>query len=122
MFTHNYQKGRYKSKPETNNGERLVEKQGYIPAKKRIENLMLAGQRLNMARKEQYDFPDGNIDENVYDPTRRKDYDLADAFQDSQRLERSLKASQIAQESKKQAEKAQEGVNTPEVKNEAEKP
>lgn len=122
MFTHNYQKGRYKSKPETNNGKRLVEKQGYISAQKRIENLMLAGQRLNIARKEQFDFPDGNIDENVYDPTRRKDYDLAEAFQDSQRINSRLKASQNAQEARIEAEKAKEGVNTPEVKNESEKP
>lgn len=116
MFTHNYQKGRYKSKPETNNGQRLVEKQGYISAQKRIENLMLAGQRLNIARKEQFDFPDGNIDENVYDPTRRKDYDLAEAFQDSQRINSRLKASQNAQEARRDVKNIKDDVEDIEIK------
>lgn len=115
MFTHNYQKERYKSAPERNSGQRLVEKQGYISAQKRIENLMLAGRRLDIARKEQYDFPDGVIDENAYDPTRRPDYDLAEATQDSFRLERALKARQTAQEAQKAASKALEEVNSPEI-------
>lgn len=115
MFTHNYQEKRYRSAPENNSGKRLVEKQGYISAQQRIENLMLAGRRLDFARKEQYDFPDGNIDENAFDPTRRRDYDLADATQDSFRLETALKARQTAQEAQKAASKALDGVNSPEI-------
>lgn len=55
-----------------------VEKQGYIPAKKRIENLILAGQRLVESRNAQYDFH-GEIDENFSDPTRDLSFDFADA-------------------------------------------
>ena len=40
--------------PEKNSGEILVEKVGYISAQQRIENLLLAGQRLEQSRKEQY--------------------------------------------------------------------
>lgn len=65
---------------EKNTGEIIVERSGYIPARKRIENLMLAGQRLIESRHAMYDFNAGEpIDENFYDPTREKDFDLADA-------------------------------------------
>ena len=45
-----------KSIPEVNIGKRLVEKAGYIPAKDRIENMILAGQRLIEHRMSMYDF------------------------------------------------------------------
>lgn len=65
---------------EKNDGKIIVETAGYIPAEKQIQNLMLAGQRLAAYRAEQYDYPDGKIDINARpDPTRRKDFDYADA-------------------------------------------
>jgi len=74
----------FKRTPEINSGEILVEKVGYISAKDRIENLLLAGHRLENYRKEQYDFDSvDNIDESFTDPTRNKSYDMADAFQDT---------------------------------------
>lgn len=66
---------------------------------------MLAGQRLVSSRRESYDFPDGQIDETYYDPTRKKDFDLADAFQMAEISKQSLKASQTAQETRKEADK-----------------
>jgi len=69
-------------------GQRLVEVAGYVSAKQRIESLIQAGQRLRAYRESQFDFPDKDkIDENAWDPTRRKGYDLADATQDKLALE-----------------------------------
>lgn len=69
--------------PEFNSGKKLVETAGYIPAQKRIENLMLAGQRLVAHRMELYDCPAGEtFDEDLpCDPTRSGDFDLADGTQ-----------------------------------------
>lgn len=84
---------RSRSEPEKNNGISKVEKAGYIPAKKRIENMILAGQRLVQARKDQYDFNNAEPDENFDDPTRRKNYDPADATQDGFYAQSRIKAS-----------------------------
>ena len=92
----NTQYDRVRQPAEINSGITLVERAGYIPAQQRIENLMLAGQRLFQARKELYDFPDGKIDLNFSDPTRRKNYDLADGFQDGLKVEARLKAQREA--------------------------
>ena len=74
----------FKRSPEVNSGEILVERVGYISARDRIENLLLAGHRLESYCKEQYDFDSvENIDESFTDPTRNKNYDMADAFQDT---------------------------------------
>lgn len=88
---YNYEKY---SQPEKNSGETLVEKAGYISAQKRIENMILAGQRLVDYRKSQFDFPDGEIDEDFNDPTRVKSFDLAEATELQLRTDASLKARQ----------------------------
>ena len=66
---------------EVGGGPRIVEASGYIPTKIQVENMLLAGQRLNEYRKEQYDFSDGDSvpDDVVPDPTRDSRFDLADA-------------------------------------------
>ena len=94
-----------KTSPEVNKGPSHVEKAGYIPAQARIENMMLAGQRLVAHRAEMYDFKElKDIDENFIDPTRSKNFDMADASQfalnleQKQRAEEALKASQTAQD------------------------
>lgn len=85
-----------KSFPEVNIGKRLVEKAGYIPAKDRIENMILAGQRLIEHRMSMYDFDSNKeLDESYYDPTRSKNFDLADAFQLSQNAENNLKQREL---------------------------
>lgn len=100
----------YKSPPEKNAGGSLIEKAGYVSAQKRIENLMLAGQRLSDYRKEQFDFEDGKIDEDAYDPTRRKDFDMADAFQMSQNLNKSIRARTESLKASQTAPEAPEGA------------
>lgn len=84
------------SPPEVNSGKSLVEKAGYIPAQARIENMMLAGQRLIEHRQELYDFKRGEEpDESFYDPTRSKNFDLADAFIMREAIENNRKQKEI---------------------------
>ena len=76
---------------EKNSGELLVEKGGYIPMKRQIEQFMTSGERLANARKAMslgYDFAPGeDVDENYYDPTREPGFDLADASAIAQALQ-----------------------------------
>lgn len=92
--------------PEVSEQKSKTQKTGYISAKQRIENLMLAGNRLKEYRQEQYDWPDGNIDENFVDPTRRKGYDLADASQDALINQANLKAAKARQDALEAKKKA----------------
>lgn len=81
--------------PEKNSGQVIVERTGYIPAQKRIENLINAGQRLKDFRSDQFDFPDEkSINDEFFDPTRRKNFDMADASQMSYQTEHNIKQSQ----------------------------
>lgn len=67
---------------------RITESAGYITAKQRIENMILAGQRLVEYRKGRYDFEaDQPVDYNAYDPTRSKNFDMADASMMANELE-----------------------------------
>ena len=89
IYTH------YKRPPrayQPHGGRVLLERQGYVSAKDRIEAIMQAGKRLIMTRGEQFDFKDGEeIDEDYYDPTRSKGYDMVDAFRDGIALEERFK-------------------------------
>ena len=80
-----------KENVEKNSGELLVEKGGYIPMKRQIEQFMQSGERLAAARKAMtvgYDFgPGEDVDENYYDPTREPGFDLADASAIAQALQ-----------------------------------
>ena len=102
-----------------------TEQAGYIPPQIQIENMILAGERLNQTRKEMYDFPSADeIDEDAYDPTRRANFDLADASQMAMQTEMSLrdqaleadkarKASQTAQDASGEVKKGSEVPNVP---------
>lgn len=71
---------RPKKNYETNDGTTFVEMQGYEPAKIKIENMILAGKRLQMSRNHQFDFNSmEEIDDNFFDPTRSKSFDMIDA-------------------------------------------
>lgn len=103
-----------KTPPEINSGISLVEKAGYIPAKARIENMIMAGQRLIEHRASLYDsdnFKEGAIPDDYIDPTRSKNFDMADATMYKQNVENNikqrelLKASQTAQEPQDEAQK-----------------
>lgn len=118
-----------KAKPPTYeklSSELLTEQAGYVPPKIQIENMILAGRRLNEARLNQFDFPnEESIDENASDPTRSGNFDLADAsqmyFDAVERLsaqeataeasKMAVKPSQNAQEGSGEPKKSPEGVN-----------
>lgn len=100
-FQTKYSRKEFSKTYEKGGGKRMVETAGYIPAKQRIENMIMAGQRLALARKELYDF-DGEVDENFEDPTRRPGYDLADAFQDNEKVKIRLKNAKKEQIEKKE--------------------
>lgn len=111
---------RIKDLPEINKGKRMVEIAGYIPANKRIENIINAGQRLVLSRSEQYDFPDGN-DDGSTDPTRKLDFDMAEASTlYNVAFDRIEQARKYASEAKLKASEAQkkesEGTGIPKDK------
>ena len=100
-----------------NSGEKLVETAGYIPAQKRIENLMLAGQRLVASRQALYDCQGGeSFDDSIEcDPTRNPGYDMADAFQDSLAV-----SDRLAESQKRVAREKEEKEVAPSDKSEGE--
>jgi len=70
-------------KGEKNDDKKITETAGYIPKNIQIENMMIAGYNLGMARKERYDFESlKDVDEKFTDPTRRWSYDPAEASRD----------------------------------------
>lgn len=82
--------------------ESITETAGYVPADRQIEDMMLAGKRLNEARAAQYDFPEGNDDGEFFDPTRSPAFDLADVSRLSRDVNNRLE---------KQAKEASEAKN-----------
>jgi len=105
------------SPPETNSGKTLVERAGYISAQKRIENMILAGQRLVDYRKSQFDFEGDKIDFDFNDPTRNPNFDMADASQLKYQAEANLaaraKKAELDKEALKASQTAQEAQNEP---------
>lgn len=103
--------------------EVITEQAGYIPPHVQIENMILAGERLNESRG-LYDFDsEDDIDESLSDPTRSVNYDMADASQSALAVdarlrdqEAAFKASQSAQDAPGEASKASEVVTPPDDK------
>ena len=106
------------SPPEINSGKSLVERAGYISAQKRIENMILAGQRLVDYRKSQFDFEGDKIDFDFDDPTRNPNFDMDDASQLKLQAEANLaesraraKRQELDKEALKASQTAQEAQN-----------
>lgn len=59
-------------------GELITEQAGYVPPQVQIENMIMAGQRLNASRAEMYDTMEVYEEPDI-DPTRSPGFDLADA-------------------------------------------
>lgn len=98
---------------EKNDGISSVERAGYIPAKQKVENLMMAGVNLYDYRRENYDIGHGEtIDENIaIDPTR-KGLDMAEASMIAEEVAQRIK--EAAKEANKPIEPEQ-SVEVPEV-------
>lgn len=90
--------------------ECITEQSGYIDPKTQIEDMILAGRRLNDYRKAQYDFDsEEEIDETAFDPTRSGNFDLADATQAQIMAEAAL--SEQAQKASQTAPKGSQAVS-----------
>lgn len=81
--------------PDFSNDIPIVETSGYVPAQKRIENLIAAGKRLVDSRNEAYDLLNGEDDGDI-DPTRSGEFDLADASSLQNGLEARFSAKKAA--------------------------
>jgi len=87
--------------PEVMDPLTITESAGYVPSKVQIENLIMAGKRLQSFRKEMYDFPDGaNVDESYEDPTRGPGFDLADATRIARDVDQRIRAQAAAAKTK----------------------
>lgn len=93
------------TKPQKLSTDSIVEKAGYVSAGKRIENLIIAGMRLQLARREQFDTTDPRHEPTLV-PTRKLNYDMADASQDRIRIANRLMEQAAEAKRKKEAEQA----------------
>lgn len=91
--------------------EQVTDTSGYIPPMIQIENMINAGQRLNDYRRELYDFPDGEVDDEVQ-PGFTKATDPAEITQAALALQAKI-ASQNAQEASQQAVTGSDGEVPP---------
>lgn len=77
---HNTAYDRVLDKGEINSGEVIVETAGYVPAEKKILDMIRAGERLKRTRAEEFDFAEGQeVPDDFIDPTRSPNFDIADA-------------------------------------------
>ena len=75
---------------EYNSGEKLVERHSFVSVRDQFRALLQAGKRADLARGYDSDIqPD--IENLQYDPTRRRNYDLADYSADVAEVRRRLK-------------------------------
>lgn len=82
----------------------ITEQGGYVPPHIQIENFMIQGRKL-LAYREQFDFSEeDHVDEYFNDPTRRWNYDMAEASQESFVLEERLKEQKRVDEEQKKLE------------------
>lgn len=100
---------------EVNSGEKITDPIGYMPIDKMIKNMLLAGQRLQAIRREQFDFEgDDDLDEDFYDPTRHSGFDMADASMLSISIANRQKYNEVEPLTEPEAEPAADLDNTPE--------
>lgn len=93
----------------------LTERAGYIPPKIRIEQMLLAGLRLQQSRLEQFDF-EGDVDETFIDPTRSKGYDITDAQKHLESIKPKKVEKKPSDDGKQAAEKSAAKEEKTEVK------
>lgn len=86
---------------------------GFIPADVQINRFIKAGVRLTAARREEYEFPDGNVPDDVRpDPTEELGFDLADASAIMQGLQPVLADEPAAERSGAAAQSANDSAES----------
>lgn len=114
----NLHKNRNKTQLEKSHSGTQVETRGYIPKRKKIEQLIEAGQRLVEARAENYSYNSETPDEECQvDPTASAGFDRAEASQilmdlkrKSEENLRKMEAERAAKAAHEAAEKAAEAL------------
>lgn len=101
---------RYNSNPEPGGGIRITEQAGYRDAKTQIEQMMIAGERLQAFRREYFDLPEGQGDADI-DPTRKPGLDLAEASAIGRELAIRMKAREERKKAAKAAELAAKAIS-----------
>lgn len=91
---------------EVNSGELITEVAGYIPAQVQIEDMIMAGARLDASRAERFDFAsEEEVDESFEDITRSSNFDMADAAQIRNEL---VAKAEVSEKNRKENEKKSE--------------
>lgn len=103
------------SQLEFNSGECMVDSTGYIPIGEQINRMIRDGERLKLARKENYDYGPETKDEDIKeDVTRNPNFDLADASELNNmafdNLEKQAERAKQAKDNKKVKETKKDGV------------
>lgn len=97
---------------EVNSGEMITETAGYVPAEKQIMSMIMAGQRLKEARREEFDFAaDEKVPDDFIDPTRSPGFDLADGSRIGPKA-----LDRLAQQKKDAAERVKKALEEDEKK------
>lgn len=99
-----------------------TERAGYIPAKEKIESLIMAGVRLDQYRKEAYDWAPGeDIDDKFFDPTRHPSFEMEDGHilreKSKSKLDAISRRQQIEADEKKAAKAAEEAAERSRIEN-----
>ena len=106
--------------PEKTGGPSHISLSGYEPLEAKINNMILAGERLLADRSKMYNFQEGEeVDWSYDDPTREPGFDMADGFQlrlqNNARL-RAQKAANDARKAEEALKNKSEGDISPEDK------
>lgn len=89
---------------------KFVEADGYVKTKNLVEGMLNAGAKLQLAKKDLYDFEtEESVDENYNDPTRSPGYDEIDMAEDADRFKKASELANMALKSKLSAEKVNDG-------------
>lgn len=94
---------------EKNSGEILVEVGGFIPTARLVEDMVMAGARLDAFRKGMYDYEHFKDDDGItIDPTRVRNVDLADITRMGREVSANLEASKKLAKEQEEAKRAEE--------------
>lgn len=106
--------------PEKTGGPSHISLSGYEPLEAKINNMILAGERLLADRSKMYNFQEGEpVDWSYDDPTKEPGFDMADGFQLRLQNNARLRAQKAAREARINAEaleKKSDGVAPPDGK------
>lgn len=114
MFISKYKN--FKPQTEAMKPDTIVDPAGYVSPKKRIENLIRAGERLDQFRRENYDLGYEDEDDGTWeDPMRQPGLDLADVHRIRQAVRSRMQSAsaKTEEEPKKDSEAMEKEATQP---------